>query len=89
MNGKAGAPKGTSEVGAAIEGELRRLASRPGGWEVAVHMLAQAGDPATAYTLACNDWYLLARAFEVLLVRNGQSLSFTSLLSTHGSVNSL
>ena len=68
MNGKAGAPKATPQVSAAVEGEFRRLASRPGGWEAAVHMLARAGDPATAFTLACNDWYRLARAFEVLMV---------------------
>lgn len=82
MNGKAGAPKATPEVSAAIDGEIRRLAKRPGGWDDAVHMLAQAGDPATARSLACNDWYRLARAFEVLMVRNEHSLLCTTSIQS-------
>lgn len=67
--GAAGAPTAAPKVSAAIEAEFRRLRSQPNGWEIAVNMLAQAGDPATAYSLAHNDWYRLRRALEVLLVR--------------------
>lgn len=71
MNGcKAGVPTASPEVSGAIESELRRFCSQADGWEIAVHMLAQAGDPATAYTLARHDWYRLRRALEVLLVRH-------------------
>lgn len=68
MNGKAGAPTASPEVSSAIEAEIRRFVSQPDGWEIAVDMLAQAGDRATAYSLARNDWYRLRRALEVLLV---------------------
>ena len=56
-------------VRAAIDAEIRRLANcGPRGWEVAVQMLVQAGDPATAYSLTRHDWYRLHRALEVILV---------------------
>nr|XP_024377380.1 tRNA dimethylallyltransferase 9-like isoform X3 [Physcomitrium patens] len=68
MNGNAGAPKATSEVGATIDGDIRRLIGRPGSWETAVHRLAQAGDLTTTNSLARNptNANMLRRAIEVV-----------------------
>jgi hypothetical protein len=57
MNGKAGVPKGTTFVNPGMETDIHHLRSGGGGgsWEAGVHMLAQAGDPVTAYNLAHND----------------------------------
>jgi len=84
MNGKAGAPKATPEVSAAIDNEIRRLASLPDGWDTAVHKLAQAGDPTTANNLSPNDWYHLHRALEVITVcHNAKRLLSQLLVFTH------
>lgn len=73
MNGKTGASYPSSQqVNAAIEGKIRRLVSHSRGWEFAVHMLAQAGDPDTAYNLARNDWHRFGQALQAILV-SGQS----------------
>ncbi len=68
MNGKAGAPKATPHVNAAVEADICHLRSGGGGWEAGVHMLAQAGDPVTAYSLPHNDWYQLRRSLEIVKV---------------------
>lgn len=69
MNGKTGASYPSSQqVNAAIEGKIRRLVSHSRGWEFAVHMLAQAGDPDTAYNLARNDWHRFGQALQAILV---------------------
>ncbi|CAM6007898.1 unnamed protein product [Sphagnum balticum] len=76
MNGKAGAPKATPLVNAAVEADIRHLRSRGGGWEAGVRMLAQAGDPVTAYSLAHNDWYQLRRSLEIVKVSGRPRAAF-------------
>ncbi|XP_024398392.1 tRNA dimethylallyltransferase 9 isoform X2 [Physcomitrium patens] len=72
MNGEARAPKPSPKSNAANKERIERLVDRPGDWEFAVHTLAQAGDPATAYSLCRNDWPRLRRALEGILI-SGQS----------------
>ncbi|CAK9875997.1 unnamed protein product [Sphagnum jensenii] len=59
MNGIAGVPKATTFVNPQMETDIHHLQNGGGGgggsWEAGVHMLAQAGDPVTAYNLAHND----------------------------------
>jgi hypothetical protein len=68
MNGEAGVPKATTFVNPRMETDIHHLQSGGGGggsWEAGVHMLAQAGDPVTAYNLAHND---LHRSLETVKV---------------------
>ncbi|CAK9277556.1 unnamed protein product [Sphagnum jensenii] len=76
MNGKAGAPKATPHVNAAVEADICHLRSGGGGWEAGVHMLAQAGDPVTAYSLPHNDWYQLRRSLEIVKVSGHPCAAF-------------
>jgi len=66
MNGKVGAPKATQEVSAVVEAEIAQLVEDGGGWEAAISMLVEAGDPHTAHSLTRNDWYRLRRALEIV-----------------------
>lgn len=65
MNGRPNTPKATQEQADAVAAEIKGI---PGGWDAAIKHLADAGDPATAQSIARNDWYRLHRALEILKV---------------------
>ncbi len=70
MNGIAGVPKATTFVNPQMETDIRHLQNGGGGggsWEAGVHMLAQAGDPVTAYNLAHNDLCCSLETVKVIL----------------------
>jgi tRNA dimethylallyltransferase len=77
MNGKVGAPRATQEVSAVVEAEIAQLVQDGGGWEDAISMLVEAGDPHTAHSLTRNDWYRLRRALEIVKVGHAAIKSIT------------
>ena len=65
VGGRPATPASTPESSRAAKEEVRAAAAAA-GWDGALKLLRDAGDPDTADRVATNDWYRVERALEIL-----------------------
>lgn len=65
--GKPGTPRSSQQQVATVDAKLAEIKRDGGGWDEAVKLLADLGDPTTAGSLTRNDWYRLRRSLEIVI----------------------